>query len=165
MAQAKKGDKVTFNYTGKLEDGTVFDSTLESDCTPDECDDDNCGTDDCGCHHEVGPIELSIGSGEFFPQIEDALVGMAPGDKKTVVISAEDAFGEFDETKVFTVPRSDLPEDMNPTVGDEMLLTGDDDEELAVGVAEVTEESVTFDANHPLAGEDLTFDIELVEIL
>jgi peptidylprolyl isomerase len=166
MAQAQKGDKVTFNYTGKLEDGTVFDSTLESDCTPDECDDDNCGTDDCGCGgHETGPIELSIGSGEFFPQIEEALVGMAPGDKKTVVVPTADAFGEYDETKVFTVPRSDLPADMAPEVGDELLLTGEDDEELAVGVAEVTEESITFDANHPLAGEDLTFDIELVAIL
>lgn len=168
MAQAQKGDKVTINYTGTLEDGTVFDSTFESDCDHgdcdhDGCDSDECSTDDCGC--ESGPMELTIGSVEMFPQIDDALIGMAPGEKKKIVIAAEDAFGEYDEEKVFTVPREDLPEDLDPEVGEELILTNEDDEELGVVVTRVNEEGVTFDANHPLAGEDLTFEIELLEIL
>jgi len=110
MAQAKNGDRVSINYTGTLEDGTVFDSTIEGDCGHDDCDStDECTTDDCGCGCEPGPQELMIGSAELFPQIDEALIGMAPGEKKKIVIVAEDAFGEYDEEKVFTVPREDLP--------------------------------------------------------
>lgn len=165
MAQAKKGDKVKINYTGTLEDGTVFDSTSEDECNPDECDSDDCGTDDCGCDHESGPMDLTIGAEEFFPQIEEALIGMAPGEKKTVIVPAASAFGEYDEEKVFTVPRADVPEDLKPEVGDELVVGNEDDEELEVTVVEVSDESITFDSNHPLAGEDLTFAIELLEIL
>jgi len=172
MALAKNGDKVKIDYTGKLEDGTVFDSTLEDECGTDECDSDDCGDDcddeDCGCgcgEHESGPMELTVGAGELFSQIDEALIGMAPGDKKSVVIPAVDAFGEYDKDKVFTVPRSDMPEDLKPEVGDELVLTNEDDEDLGVQVVEVTEENITFDSNHPLAGEDLTFDITLLEIL
>lgn len=165
MSQAKKGDKVKINYTGRLEDGTVFDSTLEEECGHDECETDDCSDDDCGCGCESGPMELTIGGGELFSQIDDALIGMAPGEKKTVVIPAVDAFGAFDQEKVFVVPRSDLPEDLKPEVGDELVLGNEDDEELGVAVVEVSNESVTFDANHPLAGEDLSFEVELLEIL
>ena len=166
MAQAQKGDRVKIDYTGTLEDGTVFDSTLEGDdCDHDDCDTDECDSGDCGCGCESGPMELTLGTGEFFPQIEDGLVGMAPGDKKSVTIPAEDAFGEYDESKVFTVPRSDIPDDIQPEIGDEMVLTGEDDEEIGVTVTGLSEEGSTFDANHPLAGEDLTFDITLLEIL
>src|SRR6185369_6498986 len=153
MAQAKKGDKVKINYVGTLEDGTVFDSTLEDDCNHDECDsddcDDDCGDDDCGCGCESGPMELTIGAVELFPQIDEALIGMAPGEKKAVVIPAADAFGEYEKDKVFTVPRSDLPEDLKPEVGDELVLSNEDDEDLGVAVVEVKEDSITFDANHP----------------
>ena len=166
MAQAQKGDKVKIDYTGTLEDGTVFDSTLEGDeCEHDECDTDECDDGDCGCGCESGPMELTIGSGEFFPQIEEALVGMAPGEKKSVTITAGDAFGDYDETKVFTVPRSDVPADLNPEIGDQLVLANDDDEEIGVTVTGISEDSITFDANHPLAGEDLTFQLELIEIL
>jgi peptidylprolyl isomerase len=170
MALAKSGDKVKIDYTGKLEDGTVFDSTLEGQCDPDECDSDDCGDDcgddECGCGgHESGPMELTIGEGELFSQVDEALIGMAPGDIKSVVIPAGDAFGEYDKDKVFTVPRSDLPEDLQPEVGDELVLTNEDDEELGVQVVETTADSVTFDSNHPLAGEDLTFEVTLLEIL
>ncbi|MBK5274102.1 MAG: peptidylprolyl isomerase [Desulfuromonadales bacterium] len=170
MALAKNGDKVKIDYTGKLEDGTIFDSTLEDLCDSDECDsddcDDECGDDECGCGgHDVGPMELTIGEGELFSQVDEALIGMAPGDKKSVVIPAVDGFGEYDKDKVFTVPRSDLPDDMQPEVGDEMVLTNEDDEELGVQVVEATADSVTFDSNHPLAGEELTFEITLLEIL
>ena len=171
MAQAKKGDKVIINFTGKLEDGSVFDSTFEDEecnsedcadgCSGDESDSDDCG---CGCG-ESGPMELTLGKGEFFPQVEEALVGMSVGEKKTVVVLAKDAFGEYDTERVFSAPRSELPEGMKPEVGDEFSLSNDDDEEMNVTVVEVSEDSVTFDSNHPLAGEDLTFDIELVEIV
>jgi peptidylprolyl isomerase len=163
MAQAKKGDKVRINFTGKLEDGSIIETTLEAeDC----CTDDDCGAecgDDCGCEH--GPMELTIGEEEFFPMVEDALIGMAPGETKTVKIPAAEAFGEYDAEAVFEVERHLLPEDMNPEVGDELILTGEDEEELEVTVVEVNEKAITFDANHPLAGEDLTYEVELVEIL
>lgn len=165
MAQAKQGDRVKINYTGTLPDGTVFDSTLEDECDHDECETDDCTDDDCGCGCESGPMELTIGAGELFPQIDAALAGMAPGEKKTVVIPAAEAFGEYDQEKVFNVPRSDLPEDLRPEVGDELVLSNDDEEELGVAVVEVSADSVTFDANHPLAGEDLSFEVELLEIL
>lgn len=166
MAKAKNGDSVIFNYTGKLTDGTIFDTTLEDDCcSSDDCSSDECGTDDCGCDHESGPMQLTLGSGDFFPQIEEALVGMEKGEKKQITILSADAFGEFDESKLFTVAASDLPEDFDAEVGDELILSGDDDEELGVTVVEKNAEEVTFDANHPLAGNDLTFDLELVDIL
>jgi len=159
MAQAKNGDRVKIDYTGTLEDGTIFDSTVESEgCEPEEC-----GSDDCGC--ESGPRELTIGAGEFLIAIEEALVGMSPGEEKKVIIPAENAFGEYDEERIFTIPREDLPEDLKPEVGDEIVLVNEDDEELAVVVVEVNEADITFDANHPLAGEDVTFDIKLVEIV
>jgi peptidylprolyl isomerase len=167
MAQAEKGNTVTINFTGKLEDGTVFDSTFEDmECGEDECCDDGCEDDDeCGCGgHEGGPMTLALGEETLFPQIEAAIVGMTPGEKKTVKIAAADAFGEYDKEKVFTVPRSDLPEDLVPEVGDELSLSNEDDEELDVVVLETTDDQVTFDANHPLAGEDVTFEIELVSI-
>jgi len=165
MTTAKKGDSVLFNYTGTLEDGTVFDSTFEADCSSDDCSTDDCGTDDCGCGHETGPMQIVIGSESFFPQIEEALVGMGKGEKKRIVIPAAEAFGEFDDSKMFTVPTADLPEDFEAEEGDELILSGEDDEELGVAVVEKTAEEITFDANHPLAGNDLTFELELVEIL
>jgi peptidylprolyl isomerase len=165
MKKAKNGDKVLFNYVGKLEDGTIFDSTFESDCSDDECSSDDCTTDDCGCGHASGPMEMVIGSGEFFPEVEEALATMATGEKKSVIIPAAKAFGEYDDDKLFSVPASDLPEDFDAQVGDELILSGEDDEELGVTVIEMTDEEITFDANHPLAGHDLTFELELVDIL
>jgi peptidylprolyl isomerase len=167
MATAKKGDKVRINYTGTLEDGSVFDTTIkESGCCEDDdcgCDDEGCEDDGCGC--ESGPMELTIGEEDFFAQVEEALIGMAPGEKKTVTIPAEDAFGEYDEEEVFSISREQLTGDIVPEVGMELELTGDDDEPVEVTVVEVTEETLTVDANHPLAGEDITYEIELLEIL
>lgn len=167
MAQAQKGDRVTIDFTGILEDGTVFDSTLEgAGCDTDDCESDDCGDGSCGCGcEESGPMTLTIGGGEFFEKIEEALIGMAPGEKKTVVIPAADGFGEYDEEKVFTVERSDLPPDLIPEVGQELVISNENDEDFGVTVVEVTDESVTFDANHPLAGEDLTYEFQLMEIL
>lgn len=164
MKKAKKGDRVLFNYVGTLEDGTIFDSTFESDCSDDDCSDDDCSSDDCGCGHATGPMEIVIGSGEFFPEVEEALAAMSTGEKKTIVIPAAAAFGEFDAEKLFTVPVAELPEDFEAQVGDELILSGEDDEELGVTVVELTDTEITFDANHPLAGQDLTFELELVSI-
>jgi peptidylprolyl isomerase len=167
MATAKKGDKVQINYTGTLEDGSIFDTTLDehehSDCGCAEGSD--CGCDDDGCGCESGPMELTIGSEEFFPRIEEALVGMAPGEKKSIVIPAADAFGEYDEEEVFSISREQLTGDIVPEVGMELELSGDDDEVVEVTVVEVKEDSITVDANHPLAGEDITYEVELLQIL
>ena len=171
MAQVKQGDKVRIDLVGTLEDGSVFQSTLESaDCDDEGCADDNCGCGDdhgadegCGC--ASGPLEGQIGAEEIFPQIEQALLGMTPGETRSVTIAAADAFGVYDEENVVTIPRNQLPADLTPEVGEELVLTGDDDEHFGVTVVEVNAESITFDSNHPLAGEDLTFAITLREIL
>jgi len=163
MAKVKKGDTVKVHFTGKLEDGTVFDTTYkEEDCCGPESD---CASDDCGC--ETGPMELVIGEENFFPQIDAALIGLAAGDKVTVTIPCEDAFGEYDEENVFSVERSEFPADIVPELEQTLELAADDEgeESMVVTVVDVTDETVTLDANHPLAGEDLTFEVELVEIL
>lgn len=163
MATVKQGDKVRINYTGTLEDGSIFDTTIkESGCCEDDSD---CGCDDDGCGCESGPMEMTLGNEDFFPQVEEALIGMAPGEKKTVVIPAEDAFGEYDEDEVFSISREQLTGDIVPEVGMELELTGDDDEPVEVVVVEVSDDTITVDANHPLAGENITYEIELLEIL
>jgi peptidylprolyl isomerase len=168
IKQAKPGDRVKINFNGTLEDGTLFDTTYEKDeCIDDDCrcDDDGCDDDDCGCGSEGGPMELEIGAEEFFPQIEEALVGMSPGDKKTLTILAADAFGAYDVEMISTVPRSQFPAEITPMIGDDLELVNDDDESMIVTVIELDDVEVTLDANHPLAGEDLTFEVELVEVL
>lgn len=163
MAKVKKGDKVLINYIGKLDDGTIIDSTFE----PAVCEQSGSCESDCSddCSPQYGPIELTIGNEDFFPEVEEALIGLEPGAKVTVTITAENAFGEYDPEAVITVDRSELPEDMNPEEGDELLITNEDDEDLEVTVMEVTEQSITFDANHPLAGEDLIYEVELLQIV
>ena len=172
MTQVKQGDKVRIDLVGTLDDGTVFQNTLESvDCDDDGCTDDSCGCGDghshadegCGC--ASGPLDLEVGAGEVFPQLEQLLLGMAPGEARSVTIAAADAFGEYDDDNVVTIPRNQLPDDLDPEVGEELVLTGEDDEAFGVTVVEVNAESITFDSNHPLAGEDLTFEITLREII
>lgn len=170
IRQVKPGDRVKINFNGTLEDGTLFDTTYETaGCEDDDCGcEDNgsgCDDDNCGCGREAGPMELEVGAGEFFAQIEEALIGMSSGEKKTLTILAADAFGEYDAEMVTTVPRSQFPDDLNPMIGDDLELINDDGEEMVVTVIELDDVEVTLDANHPLAGEDLTFEVELVEIL
>lgn len=154
MAKANKGDKVRIDFTGKLEDGTIFDSTVEhAECEP----------DDCEC--EIGPMDLLIGDGNFFPQVEKALVGLEVGSKMKVVIKAEDAFGEYDEEKVFVVEKEQFPKDITPEPGQSLELIDEEEDAIVVMVIDVDDASVTLDANHPLAGEDLSFDVELLEIV
>ena len=168
IQQVKPGDRVKINFTGMLKDGTLFDTTYESiGCDDDDCgcDEGGCGDDDCGCGGEVGPMELEVGSDAFFPQVEEALVGMAAGDKKTITIKSDDAFGAYDTEQVSAVPRDQFPEDVDPQVGDNFELLNDDGEGMVVTVIDVNDTEITLDANHPLAGEDLIFDVEMVEIL
>ena len=168
IKQVKPGDRVKINFSGTLEDGTLFDTTYETEeCADDDCgcDDDNCSDDDCGCGSEAGPMELEVGAEQFFPQIEEALIGMSPGDKKTLTILAADAFGAYDVEMITCVPLSQFPAEITPMIGDDLELVNDDDEGMVVTVIELDDVEVTLDANHPLAGEDLTFEVELIEIL
>ncbi len=157
MAQVKESDKVLLNFIGKLADGTIIDST-NADPEEDSCSDDEC------CH-DHGPLELTLGAGEFYAPLEAALIGMRGGEKKTVVISPEDAFGQHDPENVFSILRSELSDDITPEVGLTLEVTGEDDDIYMVTIIEISDEEISLDANHPLAGEELTYEFELVEIL
>lgn len=154
MTKANKGDRVQINFTGRLDDGTIFDSTTEhAECEP----------DDCEC--EIGPMELVLGGGEFFPQVEEALIGLSAGDKTDIVIKAAEAFGEYDEERVFVVEKTEFPESINPEPGQNLELIDEEGDAIVVMVLDVDEVNVTLDANHPLAGENLAFNLELLEIV
>ncbi|MHB0997741.1 MAG: FKBP-type peptidyl-prolyl cis-trans isomerase [Armatimonadota bacterium] len=141
MAQAAKGDTVKVHYTGRFNDGTVFDSSVDRD-----------------------PLQFTIGKGEVIPGFDQGVEGMNVGEKKTVEIPAEQAYGPHYDEGVMVVDRSEFPEDMDPKVGDQLQLTQPDGRAMMVRVTEADDKCVTLDANHPLAGEDLTFEIELVDI-
>lgn len=150
--QAKQGDTVKVNYVARLDDGTIVDTSEE------------CGCDDCDCEEETGPLSLTLGEEEIVPGLEQAIIGMQPGEKKTVRLTADEAYGPYDEELVMEVPTAEFPEDINPEVGQTLELTGDDGESFLVTVTDVSDELVILDANHPLAGKDLTYEVELVEI-
>ncbi len=160
MSQAKKGDRVSIHFTGCLQDGTIFDSTHEME----PLEGDSCGNEEHSI--EPGPVELLIGDNEFFTQIEDGIIGMKVGDKKSVAIPADDAFGEHDDENIFSLTLDQIPEDFKPVVGEELELTSDEnDESEVVTVISISDTEITFDANHPFTGQDLTYEIELLEIL
>lgn len=140
MQQAKTGDKVSIHYTGKLDDGTVFDSSVDAE-----------------------PIDFTIGAGEVIPGFEDAIVGMSVGDSKTERIEAERAYGEHRDELVFKVEREQMP-DEELEVGDMLRIGFPDGSDADVQVAEIADDGVTLDANHPLAGKTLTFELKLVSI-
>ena len=141
MAQAKKGDKVKVKYTGRLADGTVFDSSEG---------------------HK--PLEVVLGSGHVIQGFDEALTGMEVGEKKTVVIPVEKAYGEYDPDKVMEVPIEQVPPDFSPEVGQKLEVGGVNGEIVLVTVREIGDTHIYLDANPPLAGEDLTFDLELVAV-
>jgi len=141
MQQAKRGDTVHVHYRGTLDDGTEFDSSSGSD-----------------------PIVFTIGSGQVIPGFESAIEGMAAGEKKTERIEVGNAYGGRREELVFTVGRDQMPDDSDVEVGDMLQVGFPDGSNAAVQVAAIDEQSVTLDANHPLAGKDLTFELELVSI-
>lgn len=141
MVQAKQEDLVKVNYTGRLADGTIFDSSEES-----------------------GPLEFNIGRAQVIPGFEQAVIGMQPGEAKTVRIPPEQAYGEHHEKLIAVLRRSEIPAEMELEVGNQLEVTQEDGEKFLVMIAAISEESVTLDANHPLAGKELIFDIHLLEI-
>ena len=142
MAQANNGDTVRINYTGKLTDGTVFDSSEGND-----------------------PLEFVIGGNTIIPTLEVACVGMAIGDKASVDVTAENAYGPHEPDAIQTVERSMIPDEVDLIVGAQLQATAPDGQTLVLTIAAIEDDNVTLDGNHPLAGQDLSFDMELIEIV
>ncbi|RZN39381.1 MAG: peptidylprolyl isomerase [Methanosarcinales archaeon] len=142
MVQVEDGGTVKVHYTGKLEDGTVIDTTENRD-----------------------PLQLKIGDGEIISRIEQAMLGMEPGESKTVKVPANEAYGAHREDLVFVIDHSHIPADTEPNVGQQFQLLLPDSQTLVATVTNVTESSVELDANHQMAGEELIFDIQLMEIV
>jgi len=141
MAQANAGDKVKVHYTGKLDDGTVFDSSTGRD-----------------------PLEFTVGAEQMIKGFDAGVNGMSVGETKTVTIPSDEAYGPLRDEMVIVVGRDECPPEMDPTPGDRLQMRHESGQVVVVTVTEVTETNVTLDGNHPLAGKDLTFDIELVEV-
>ena len=141
MTEVKDGDTVRIHYTGTLADGETFDSSQGRD-----------------------PLEFTVGSGQIIPGLDKALPGMVVGDKKTVEVPADQAYGQPDPNAQQAVPRADIPDDIPLDLGTQLQVQTPQGQVMPVTVVEVTDEQVTLDANHQLAGKDLTFAIELVEI-
>ena len=141
MTQVKPGDTVRIHYIGTLSDGATFDSSEGRD-----------------------PLEFVVGSGQIIPGLDIALPGMVVGDKKTVQVPADQAYGQPDPNARQAVPRAEIPDDIPLDLGTQLQVQTPQGQVMPVTVVEVTETEVTLDANHPLAGRDLTFAIELVAI-
>lgn len=139
MAHATKGDTVRIHYTGRLDDGTVFDSSEGRD-----------------------PLEFVLGAGQVIPGFDEAVTGMEQGEEKTVTIAADQAYGPRRDELLINVGRSEMPSGIEPQVGQRLQMSTPDGQTFQVTVTQTSEEMVVLDANHPLAGRDLTFDIELV---
>jgi peptidylprolyl isomerase len=171
MAQAKTGDKVIVHYTGTLADGSVFDS---SENCGEQQEEHSCGCSSatevkkkgCGCDsHGSDPLEFVIGEGNLLPKFEAAVIGLEPGQSRTVSIPADEAYGQRSEEMVAVIERSEIPADINPEPGHQMEVILEDGSPFPVLVTEVSDTAITLDGNHPLAGCDLIFAITLVSIL
>ncbi|MEQ9506867.1 MAG: peptidylprolyl isomerase [Hyphomonas sp.] len=141
MTHVEQGDTVHLHYTGKLEDGTTFDSSEGRD-----------------------PLVFQVGTGQIIPGLDTAIPGMAVGDKKTVTIPCEQAYGPVNPEMKQHIPRADVPANIPVEIGTRLQMKTQAGEAVPVVVTAADEKSVTLDANHPLAGKDLTFAIELVSI-
>ncbi len=143
MTKAKEGDTVKVHYTGKLRDGSIFDSSRDGD-----------------------PLEVLLGAGKMIPGFEKEVIGMSPDDTKTFEIAAGDAYGLYREELVVEVDKERVPEDLNLEIGQQLVLRQDAQAQvIRVTVKDISEEGLTLDANPPLAGEDLIFEVQLVEIV
>ena len=141
MAEAKAGDTVRVHYVGTLADGREFDSSQGRD-----------------------PLEFTLGAGQVVPGFDRGVTGMEPGERRTLQIAAADAYGPRREEMVMQVPRDRVPPDLDPQVGQQLQMTAGDNV-IMVTVTDVSDDALTLDANHRLAGEDLTFEVRLVEIV
>lgn len=142
MTQAKENDTVRVHYTGKLDNGMVFDSSTDRD-----------------------PLEFTLGEGQVIPGFEQAVMGMEPGETKTVTIPAQEAYGPYREEMILNVDRSQFPNDIEPEIGQQLQVRQANGQVMIVRVIEMNEAQVSLDANHPLAGQNLTFDVHLVDIV
>jgi FKBP-type peptidyl-prolyl cis-trans isomerase SlpA len=141
MSQVKENNTVKVNYTGKLTDGQVFDSSEGKE-----------------------PVEFTLGQGQLIPGFEKGLIDMKVNEKKTITIAKEEAYGEINANLIQEVQKSELPQEMAPEVGMGLVSKSPDGQEFNLVVVEVKEESIVVDGNHPLAGKDLVFDLEVLEI-
>jgi FKBP-type peptidyl-prolyl cis-trans isomerase 2 len=141
MAQAKEGDRVKINFIGKLEDGSVFANTADSE-----------------------PLEFKLGEGKIIPGIENAVEGMNVGESKTVNVNPEQAYGRRRDELIEEVSRDQFPQNVEPHVGQRFEVPQQAGQPMVVRVIGVSEQTITLDGNHPLAGRDLTFEVELLEI-
>ncbi len=141
MNQARSGDQVKVHYTGRLQDGTEFDSSVNRE-----------------------PLAFTLGAGQMIPGFEQAVLGMVLGESKTTTIPADQAYGPRHPERMMAVERHHLPADLQPELGQHLHMTRQDGSEVTVIVTAITETEVTLDANHPLAGHDLIFEITLVEL-
>ncbi|MCC5935144.1 MAG: peptidylprolyl isomerase [Balneolales bacterium] len=142
MSNVKQGDKVKVHYTGTLQDGSVFDSSRERE-----------------------PLEFQIGSGALIPGFEKAVLGLSVGESTKVEIPSGEAYGEVRDEMIISVERDKLPADIDPQIGMQLQVQQPDGQAMPVVISDVNETHITIDANHPLAGRDLTFEIELVEVV
>jgi FKBP-type peptidyl-prolyl cis-trans isomerase 2 len=141
MSKVKETDTVRVHYTGKLENGQIFDSSLERD-----------------------PLEVTLGQGSLIPGFEKELIDMKENQKKTITIPKEEAYGEVREELFQEIKKEELPPNIEPEVGMGLVATNEDGSERQLRVADVKEDHIIIDANHPLAGQDLIFELELIEI-
>jgi len=142
MEEVKHGDKIKVHYHGKLNNGDTFDSSEGRE-----------------------PLEFTVGEGQVIKGFDEGVKGMKVGDKKTIEIPVGDAYGEKNKEMLIEFPMSQFPPDMKPEQGMQLMMNNGAGQSFPVVVAEVKDDSVILDANHPLAGQDLTFDLELVEIV
>ena len=142
MTKAKNGDTVKVHYTGKLDDGRVFDTSVNRE-----------------------PLEFKIGGGQVIPGFENAVIDMSKGENNTVTIPSDEAYGPHRKELLMEVKKEQLPPDFKPEIGGQLEAKQPNGQVLVVTITEVKEDTVLLDANHPLAGQDLTFEIELVEIV
>jgi peptidylprolyl isomerase len=142
MTQATSGDTVLFHYTGCLNDGTVFDSSSGRE-----------------------PLRVTLGTGQVIRGVDEALVGMAPGEEKTVTLPADEAYGPRRPELLHEVQREAIPSEVDVEVGKQLEGRDTAGQRLRLTVVDVADDTVTLDANHPLAGQDLKFDLQLVQIV
>lgn len=142
MKKAKEGDTVKVHYTAKLQDGEVVDTTQKQD-----------------------PWEFTLGEGHVIRGFEEAVIGMNPGESKTIDIPSDKAYGPYQQERILSIDRSKFPKHITPEVGQYLRIPQPGGATATVTITEVTESKVTIDGNHPLAGKDLVFDIQLVEIV
>jgi peptidylprolyl isomerase len=142
MQQAQQGDKVKVHYQGTLKTGETFDSSEGRE-----------------------PLEFTVGSGQVIKGFDEGVKGMSVGEKRTVEIPVQDAYGEKSQELIIEFPKAQFPQDMAPEIGQQLMMSNGSGQSFPVTIKEIKEDSVLLDANHPLAGQDLVFNIELVEIV